>query len=296
MHLSSSFPVHSSVQSPSCTRLTHCRLFSWLHSLDVLSLLFLSVFIFIDISHPYCSSHPPSDHLASYFPLTPNIPHPSVCFNLTHVHAALLLRIPSRREGVLPKPGCTNFLLFLLLLLAGDVQLNPGPASIQFAHLNTCSASSVNVERDKPTLLKEFIADQDLEILALSETWLTPDTLPSTLNSLTPPNFTLIHNPRPVGRGGGVGFIYRSYLKVSRVNIPSFTSFESICIRLSISSSSFILLTIYRPPSTSLPTFIAEFSALLDFLSSVPSELIISGDFNIHVDNPSQTDPRFFPQ
>ena len=101
---------------------------------------------------------------------------------------------------------------------------------------------------------------------------------------ITPPNFSLIHYPRPVGKGGGVAFIYRSYLKISTVTIPIYSTFEALCIRLTIASSSFTFLTIYRPPSSSLPQFISEFSSLIDQLIVYPSELVISGDFNIHYD------------
>jgi len=51
-------------------------------------------------------------------------------------------------------------------------------------------------------------------------------------------------------------------------------------------SQTFTFLIVYRPPSSSLATFINEFSSILVDLS-LSSELFISGDFNIHVDNPS---------
>jgi len=263
------------------------KLFSVLHSLHVLSLFFLALYTFIVISHSYCRSHPPTDCFTAFSPLTPTIPHSSICQSLDCVHGSLLYRIIAKRQRLLSSPTVHSFTLSLLLILSGDIHLNPGPNSttLQFAHLNICSAASITATLDKPTVLKEFLADQNLEILSLSETWLSPDTLPSTLNSLTPPNFSIIHSPRPMGRGGGVAFIYRSYLNMTRITLPSFTSFEYLCIKLSICSSSFTFLTIYRPPSSSISSFIAEFATLLDELNISPSELIITGDFNIHVDN-----------
>src|SRR6476469_3202248 len=51
-----------------------------------------------------------------------------------------------------------NVFLFLLLLLAGDVERKPGPcvvsSNLNFVHLNTRSASSVSDSYDKPALLK----------------------------------------------------------------------------------------------------------------------------------------------
>ena len=109
------------------------------------------------------------------------------------------------------------------------------------------------------------------------------------LNSLTPPNYSIISNPRLSGKGGGTAFIFRSYLKFTKMNIPTYPSFESLCCKLTIASQSFIFLVVYRPPSLSVSDFISDFSSLIDFLNTFPSELIISGDFNIHVDQTSST-------
>jgi hypothetical protein len=183
----------------------------------------------------------------------------------------------------------------LLLVLSGDINLNPGPpCTINIAHLNTRSISSISENLNKPALLQEFILDQDIEILSTSETWLSTETPPSILNSFTPANFSLIHNPRPNGKGGGVAFIFRSYLKATRVPLPTFPSFESLCIRFSVSSVSYTFLTIYRPPSSSLSNFLSDFSSLLDGLVTSPSELIVTGDFNIHADCPTNPSTSAF--
>src|SRR6184192_3589809 len=114
----------------------------------------------------------------------------------------------------------------------------------------------------------------DSYVLTLSETWLSVDTLPSTLQALTPHGYSIFHSPRITGHGGGLTTIYRSFLKLSKITIPTNPSF------------SFIVLTVYRPPSSSFPDFISHFSSLLEDLATSNSELIITGDFNIHVDQP----------
>jgi Reverse transcriptase (RNA-dependent DNA polymerase)/Endonuclease/Exonuclease/phosphatase family len=178
----------------------------------------------------------------------------------------------------------------LLLLLAGDINLNPGPtytsSDLDFAHLNIRSASSISKSYNKPAILKEFISDQCIDVLALTETWLSADSLPSTLNSITPDTYSLIHSPRLDGKGGGIALLFRSFLKIVKIPLPVYTSFEALCVRLTRSSSSFTILTIYRPPTSKLKVFLREFSSLLQDLVTSPSELIITGDFNFHVDNP----------
>src|SRR6267154_1266267 len=192
---------------------------------------------------------------------------------------------------------------YFLLLLSGDIHSNPGPVSLSstltFSCLNSRSVSSISPLLDKPAFLQDFISDHAIDILAVTETWLTPATLPSTLNSLTPLGYSILHSPRPVGKGGGLALIFRSFLKVSSISLLLFSSFESAAYHVTFASSSFILLLIYRPPPTtkstipptpvsnSFSSFFSDFSLLLEDLVASPSELIITGDFNLHLDDSS---------
>ena len=83
---------------------------------------------------------------------------------------------------------------------------------------------------------------------------------------------------------------------MTKISLPTFSSFESICANFSVpnnASFSFTLLTIYRPPGSDKPTFISEFSTLLEDLATSKSELIITGDFNYHVDKPDSYTSHF---
>jgi hypothetical protein len=132
----------------------------------------------------------------------------------------------------------------------------------------------------------------------LTETWLHPDTPPAIINSLLPPSFSFSHCPRPQGGGGGVGFIHNKKISIQNIVIPKYSSFEIQCLSFTVNPSyslrspslttvPFTLFNIYRPPSSSKPTFISEFTSLLEDFISSSSELIITGDFNLHVDDPS---------
>ena len=55
--------------------------------------------------------------------------------------------------------------------------------------------------------------------------------------------------------------------------------------KLSTGNKETIFLNIYRPPSSKISTFLDEFQNLLEIFVPSPSELIISGDFSIHVDS-----------
>ena len=234
---------------------------------------------------------------AHFLPLP--IPQSSVCQCLDFMPAVALIKVARIRSCLGSVPYVRYPIVSLLLLLAGDVGLNPGPAALRFAHLNTNSIASVNTRRDKPALLQDFVIDRDIELLSVSETRLHENELASTLNSFTPENYFFIHNPRPGSTGtglpgGGVGFLFRSYLNIKQMLLPVFDSFESMCIDFSVGSSVFKVLTVYRPPSSSVPNFLTDFSLLLEGIVTTKSEIIITGDFNFHVDLPDDNDARRF--
>lgn len=287
------------IRSMAHTSRLQCKPSPLLHLCHVtsLTLALLSLTLYITCPHFHISLCTDLSNCDTPYGLSPLIPPASVCQCLDGLYSSLWLG--SWSSQCCSESHVTNYfhashhrsslLIHLLLLLAGDIKLNPGPfsnsTSLSFACLNIRSAASISDALNKPCTLQEFITDHELEILSLTETWLAPDSPTNILNSLTPDNYSIIHNPRLHGKGGGIAVIFRSYLKATIVPAPVFTSFESFCIRFSFSSHSFTLLTVYRPPSSSLATFISDFSSLLTDLASTPSELVICGDFNIHVDN-----------
>ena len=112
--------------------------------------------------------------------------------------------------------------LLLLLLLCGDVAVNPGPTNFGFVNCRSI--------RNKSPLLYDLIQCRDLDILGLAETHIRPTNTDGLLNSLTPLNYNLIQKPRCTGLGGGVGFLCRKSFSPSIVSSPVFRSFEIIIL------------------------------------------------------------------
>ena len=132
----------------------------------------------------------------------------------------------------------------LLLLMCGDVAMNPGPVML----------GSVNVRsiRNKGPLLSDTIASQAFDFLCLTETHIRTTDSDSFLCSLTPDGFSLIHRPRSTGIGG---FFIRESYKYRKVDTPNYSSFENIVISISVSGRNLLLASIYRPPGSCSSNF-----------------------------------------
>jgi Reverse transcriptase (RNA-dependent DNA polymerase)/Endonuclease-reverse transcriptase len=275
---------------------------AFFHAFHVSFTVFIFLYAGLQIACPHCRSHPPP-HASDRRSVFPPIPSPSLCPSLNRLPLIFLLKSKSLHPPHF-RIRCRNFTLLIccLILLAGDVEVNPGPVqvippSVNLATFNIRSISSITEQYNKPEILKNMIHEFNIDILCLSETWLQSDTLPATINSFLPPSFSFAHCPRPQGGGGGIGFVYNSKkICIKNVKVPIYSSFEIQCISFTVSPSfsirpssittnPFIIINIYRPPSLSKATFITEFTSLLENFISSSSEIIITGDLNLHVDN-----------
>ena len=171
------------------------------------------------------------------------------------------------------------------LLLSGDVSLNPGPnrsCNMRFATTNLRSV------RQKSAALSDLISSKQIDILAMTETWLSSCDTAACLDDISPPGFSLFHRPRPSGMGGGVAFLVRETFKVEIIHTPKFLSFEAICILVKHASITANFIFIYRPPGcANISMFFDEFPNFLENTLQFQDELYIFGDFNIHLDKPS---------
>ncbi len=145
---------------------------------------------------------------------------------------------------------------------------------------------------NKSDYIFDHMKDNNLDIVALTETWLSNDDTKSrrVVMNCAEYGYTLHHIPRSSGRrGGGVGVLINNSIKLTShlepVNVAE--SFESMEMIITIVSISVRLVVIYRmPPSKQnkikRSTFITEFSDYIEKLSCLSCNLMIVGDFNIN--------------
>ena len=162
---------------------------------------------------------------------------------------------------------------------------------IEFALLNTRSV------RNKSPQIQDFVIENKLDFLAITETWLKEEDESDIIDSLTPNGYTLLHRPRIGKTGGGVGLLVKTNIKVKVVPSKRFQTFEHQEYLLKFKAKSIRLIVLYRPPTVDSHTvsdFCNEFGDYLSHVSAYPESLLILGDFNIHLDNAELADTVSF--
>jgi len=152
----------------------------------------------------------------------------------------------------------SSFVILHGLLFSGDIQLNPGPTSFIF-NISTLNIRSL-LNPLKYTAISDLADTHNIDVFALTETWITPFATPSELRNATPSGFFLVSHPRiaPANHayfvGGCTAFLLRdSAVIVKSPPCPTFKTFELSSLLLqfpllsipSLTTQLFLLLITY---------------------------------------------------
>ena len=94
------------------------------------------------------------------------------------------------RSSIFIPPALSPSRLFILLLLAGDINPNPGPPKC--LNITYANIRSIN---NKYQAIAKFIFDNDTDLFAMSETWIRPYITSANLLEITPPGYSLYQQP-----------------------------------------------------------------------------------------------------
>jgi len=259
--------------------------------------LLIHVFLHCLTAYQVHTSHQPSS-------VTPVTTATTQFANLNTIPSASA--IPRRPTPFIHSSHCHSRSLPCLILLCGDVESNPGPATTQFIMCTLNIQSLTDAKSLHSTAIADLAEQHDLDLIALSETWIKPDTSPSHLAECTPPGYSLISQHRPLppdynpkhNLGGGLAFLVKDSLNHVLTPCSSFSSFESLAITIKLGHRTLTVFNIYKPPAESkhtkaFATFMDQFQTFLESAAATPHDFIITGDFNIHVNNIDRQSTQF---
>ena len=157
---------------------------------------------------------------------------------------------------IVKKIRITTWLYSVLLLLDGDVELNPGPKqssinAFSICHWNLNSLSAHNFA--KIFLLKAYIAFYRSDIICISEKYLDSSTSPED-NNLEISGYNLIRSDHPSNKkGGGICIYYKHFLPLRILNVQYLQ--ECINFEMNIGDKVCNFISLYRPSSQALDNF-----------------------------------------
>ena len=83
--------------------------------------------------------------------------------------------------------------------------------------------------------VKDLVVDQDIDILALTETWLRPGNIDDVaIRALCPTGYRFLHVPRGHSRGGGVGLLFKDTRQINSHITDTFTTMNSWIFTLEV--------------------------------------------------------------
>ena len=194
------------------------------------------------------------------------------------------------REAILPINMDINNLIIVLMSVKCNIESK--------LYLGTANVQSI---KNKDQLLSDFLLDYHLDVLVLTETWLkdTPtDKAWMDCSLITQGTYKcLTSNTAGSRKGGGLALSYKLEIKCKDVHLMIKNSFECSGWKLDFNSNNLLVIGIYHSPNTkngSNQVFINEFLKMLEEVQSGNLQLIIIGNFNLHVNNKEDNDVQQF--
>ena len=164
--------------------------------------------------------------------------------------------------------------------------------------LTLCLANAQSI-KSKSTDLLNYVLSKDLDLFAITETRLREKDTAARLEFIPSETHKFIHVNRVDRLGGGTGLLFKKNIDVKKVDAGMTNSFEFSEWKVEFESLRVRLVIIYRMPySQAHPVtpkvFFQEFSSYLESMILVPESLVLTGNFNFHVDIPEDPDARMF--
>src|SRR6218665_2401744 len=243
------------------------------HFSIILPLLAIRLFLNPVPSFPLLCPSPPSFTATAKYSYLNYIPAASLVF----IHRASPFR---------PTSTSIRRNILFILLLSGDVEINPGPNSPfsqcppKFSN-ETFTLYSLNIwsllnTKNSTALTDLTSCSRPPDLIALQETKMSISSTDAHISYSKPPSYSLVSFPRitpssksPQISGGGPAFLLREPAIVLNSSRHTFKSFECSCITLQLASN--ILLMPITPGSPHTSKHLKPFAGTSRMYTSEPS-------------------------
>lgn len=138
--------------------------------------------------------------------------------------------------------------------------------------------------KNKALSVCDFVTSQDIDILAITETWLGSNIDESVIQELVPTGYKILHHSRYGRRGGGIALLFKSNINIKQLpcSESNYTHFEHMEFCVGAMGLHFRMCVVYRPPPSKSnglrnTVFFEEWESYLDQHTILSHEILIMG-------------------
>ncbi|XP_018542727.2 uncharacterized protein LOC108890346 [Lates calcarifer] len=151
----------------------------------------------------------------------------------------------------------------------------------------------------KKSNISQLLKQLNMSVFCITETWTKKETAEKVLRESSAQNHSVCSVSRE-GQGGGAAIQYLLSCKHQSNHSDFITTFQYVATVLQHDAwdTSVLVINVYHPPKDNLTrfnTFLNELQMLLDVFEN-SNNIIITGDFNIHVNNDKKTSTKLFKE
>ena len=146
----------------------------------------------------------------------------------------------------------------------------------------------------------DYLLNEHIDVVIITETWLKDaDDIWLQGCGLNKNGYKITCHNRKNRQGGGVALIYKDYLIIKRLNLDQLDTFEKAIWQVRYPGVDLTVCAIYHPPYSETyqvtnNQFLDEFSEFLTEVLAEHRNLVITGDVNLHVNDPKDQEGEVF--
>ena len=170
--------------------------------------------------------------------------------------------------------------------------------------ISNCSSIMTNCQsiKNKDLVIHEHLVSNSIDFGIFTETWLSENSddivwcVTSPLQNL---GFRILTSNWKSRKGGGLAIVYREGLEVDLVQESELPSFQFAIWRIESGNQCVFAVSIYRPPYTTInqitdAQFATAFAEWIPNINMQYKNIIILGDFNIHINDSMDANASIF--
>ena len=173
------------------------------------------------------------------------------------------------------------------------VQLDNTNVKSTSESLTHCALINCRSVINKSADLQVELVHNKVDICSLMETWIKEEDT-ATESQICAPSYKAISVPRSNKQGGGIAIVYKDSITMQRSNTSDYSSMECTDCTVSLPGLSLNIAVIYRPPDKSFLSFANDFLDYMEGNINSTGKLLLTGDFNIHVNDLESLDSNTF--